>query len=169
PRAWRYLVEHADALDGRRSAIYKNRPRFCLFGIGEYAFKPYKVAIAGFYKDPSFSLVLPAGGRPVMLDDTCYYLAFDGLEDAVCALAALNSPPACAFLGAITFRDGKRVYTKEALSRVNLAPLLGQPGFEARLARTLSAISPKLPRPVPTESVLEACRGLLRAWANGTA
>nr|MDO8083195.1 hypothetical protein [Candidatus Sigynarchaeum springense] len=164
PRAWQYLVDHAAALDGRKSSIYKKRPRFSLFGIGEYAFKPFKIGIASFYKDPQFSIVLPVDGKPAMLDDTCYYLAFDDLQEALCTLAALDSPPARAFLEAITFRDGKRIYTKEILSRLNLARLLQHPGFEVQARSSLKAIMPRLPRQVHVRDLMEARDRLLRCW-----
>ena len=41
PKAYQYLSAHADALDGRKSSIYRNRPRFSLFGVGDYTFKKY--------------------------------------------------------------------------------------------------------------------------------
>src|SRR5207245_2399693 len=50
PRTWAYLNAHADLLNKRGSAIYRNRPRFSIFGVGEYTFAPWKVAISGFYK-----------------------------------------------------------------------------------------------------------------------
>ncbi|MEX2683297.1 MAG: hypothetical protein Q6373_017105 [Candidatus Sigynarchaeota archaeon] len=166
PRAWQYLVNHAGILDGRKSAIYKKRPRFSLFGIGEYAFKPFKIGIASFYKDPRFSLVFPVGGKPAMLDDTCYYLAFENLQEALCTLVALDSPPARAFLEAITFRDGKRIYTKEILSRLNLSLLLQHPGFEARANSRLKAITARLPIQVHLVDVVEARDRLLRVWTR---
>ena len=42
PRTWDYLRSHADRLDARASSIYKNRPRFCVFGVGPYTFAPWK-------------------------------------------------------------------------------------------------------------------------------
>jgi hypothetical protein len=165
PRAWQYLVDHAGVLDGRKSAIYKNRPRFCLFGVGEYAFKPFKVAIASFYKDPRFSLVLPVNGKPMMLDDTCYYLAFDDVKEAICIIAALNSPPARAFLEAISFRDGKRIYSKEILSRINVASLLRHPGFESWATFTLKDIATHDSTVMPLQKLVETRDRILNSWA----
>ena len=34
PHTWRYLCAHADRLDRRISTIYRNRPRFSMFGVG---------------------------------------------------------------------------------------------------------------------------------------
>jgi hypothetical protein len=36
PKTWAYLTEHAAALDHRRSIIYEKRPRFSIFGVGNY-------------------------------------------------------------------------------------------------------------------------------------
>lgn len=52
PRLWSYLTSHAQYFDKRKSIIYKKKARFSMFGIGDYSFKPYKVAISGFYKKP---------------------------------------------------------------------------------------------------------------------
>lgn len=40
PKTWQYLERHADLLDRRASSIYRERPRFSVFGIGEYTFTP---------------------------------------------------------------------------------------------------------------------------------
>ena len=42
PKTWKYLLDHANALDTRGSSIYRKRPRFSVFGIGDYAFSPGK-------------------------------------------------------------------------------------------------------------------------------
>ena len=123
PKLWNYLMSHAKYLDNRKSVIYKNRPRFSIFGIGEYAFKPYKVAISGFYKRPNFSLIVPINDKPVMLDDTCYYLNFDTLKSASITWILLNHASVKDFLSSIIFLDAKRPYTKEDLMRINLLKL----------------------------------------------
>src|SRR6185369_1740835 len=120
PRLWKYLSAHADALDARRSVIYNDKPPFSIFGVGDYSFKPYKVAMSGFYKSSHFSLLPPADGKPVMLDDTCYLLGFDSLGQAAVALGLLNSQPVQDFLKSIVFPDAKRPYTKDVLMRIDL-------------------------------------------------
>jgi hypothetical protein len=120
PRLWQYLLQHAQELDRRKSSIYRQQPRFALFGIGDYAFKLYKVAIAGLYKEPCFSLVAPIGQRPVMLDDTCYYLGFDDYADALFTASLLNSQSVKDLLQSIVFTDAKRPYTKDVLMRIAL-------------------------------------------------
>ena len=120
PRLWKYLSAHSDLFSARRSVIYKGKPPFSIFGVGDYSFKPYKVAISGLYKSSHFSLLLPVDGKPVMLDDTCYLLGFDTLGEAAVALGLLNSQPVQDFLKSIVFPDSKRPYTKDVLMRLDL-------------------------------------------------
>jgi len=105
PKTFQYLSEHQDAFNARKSSIYNNKPPFSIFGIGDYSFKPYKVAISGLYKTFHFTLVLPQNEKPVMLDDTCYMLGFEKLEFAVYSLILLNSETTVQFLQSITFAD----------------------------------------------------------------
>lgn len=123
PKTFQYLSEHQDAFNARKSSIYNNKPPFSIFGIGDYSFKPYKVAISGLYKTFHFTLVLPQNEKPVMLDDTCYMLGFDKLEFAVYSLVLLNSETTVQFLQSITFADAKRTFTKDVLMRIDLLEL----------------------------------------------
>lgn len=124
PNTYHYLSKHQGYFDARKSSIYKNKPAFSIFGIGDYSFKPFKVAISGLYKTSHFSLVLPIDGKPVMLDDTCYFIGFDRLEEALFALVLLNSKPTEKLLESITFSDAKRKFTKDVLMRIDLTNLL---------------------------------------------
>lgn len=126
PKLWHYLVRHSQYLDGRKSSIYRGRPRFSIFGIGDYSFKPYKVAISGLYKQSRFSLVLPIDDRPVMLDDTCYFLGFDTYLDALFTASVLNSRAVQKLLQTIVFADAKRPYTKKVLMRIDLTQAANQ-------------------------------------------
>jgi hypothetical protein len=83
PKTYQYLTEHQENFSARKSSIYNNKPPFSIFGIGDYSFKPYKVAISGLYKTFHFTLILPQNDKPVMLDDTCYLIGFDKIEFAV--------------------------------------------------------------------------------------
>lgn len=123
PKTYSYLIEHLSNFDARKSSIYNNKPLFSIFGIGDYSFKPYKVAISGLYKTFHFTLVLPQNEKPVMLDDTCYLLGFDKIEFALYSLILLNSKTAMQFLKSITFSDAKRTFTKDVLMRINLLEL----------------------------------------------
>lgn len=123
PKIYGYLIDHLANFDARKSSIYNNKPSFSIFGIGDYSFKPYKVAISGLYKTFHFTLVLPQNGKPVMLDDTCYLIGFDKIEFAVYSLILLNSKTAMQFLKSITFSDAKRTFTKDVLMRIDLLEL----------------------------------------------
>ncbi|MDK7674868.1 hypothetical protein QP547_03475 [Weeksella virosa] len=123
PKTYQYLTEHQEAFNGRKSSIYNNKPPFSIFGVGDYSFKPYKVAISGLYKTFHFTLVLPQNEKPLMLDDTCYFLGFDNLEFAVYTLLLLNSETNIQFLQSITFSDAKRTFTKDVLMRIDLLKL----------------------------------------------
>lgn len=123
PKTYQYLSEHQDFFNARKSSIYNNKPPFSIFGVGDYSFKPYKVAISGLYKTFHFTLVLPQNEKPVMLDDTCYMLGFDKLEFAVYSLILLNAKTTTQFLQSITFADAKRTFTKDILMRIDLLEL----------------------------------------------
>ena len=120
PKTYSYLTEHNTYFDKRGSVIYKKRPKFCIFGIGPYSFQKYKIAIAGLYKSTSFSLVMPINGKCTMLDDTCYLMGFDELEDARCFMKVLNSDIVQKFMKSIVFHDAKRSINKDTLMRIDL-------------------------------------------------
>jgi hypothetical protein len=128
PAIWDYLRSHEQYLAARRSAIYKKSPKYSIFGVGEYSFSKFKVGISGFYKKPVFALI--ADEIPIMLDDTCYFLSFDNLNDAVITLSLLNSPQCLAFLKSVAFLDSKRPYTKEVLRRIDLEKLSNLVNFD---------------------------------------
>lgn len=123
PKTFQYLSSHKQLFDRRKSSIYNNKPDFSIFGIGGYAFTAYKVAISGLYKTYSFSLVLPLESKPLMLDDTCYFIGFDNLAYAVYATLLLNSKMTRELLQSITFSDAKRTFTKDVLMRIDLYTL----------------------------------------------
>lgn len=120
PYTHQYLTDHIEMLRARRSSIYRGKSDFAIFGVGEYTFKPYKIAISGLYKTFNFCLIEPQCGKPVMLDDTCYFIGFDTLAEAKPIWELLNSATVASFLESITFRDSKRMITKEVLMRIDL-------------------------------------------------
>ncbi len=124
PKTYQYLLKHSEELDNRGSRIYKGRPRFCLFGIGKYSFKPYKIAISGLYKKPMFTIVTPISGKSVMLDDTCYMLGLNTLEEATFTQELLNSIPVQSFIESIVFIDAKRAINKDLLMRIDLIKVI---------------------------------------------
>jgi hypothetical protein len=120
PKTWQYLTDNQVYFDSRKSSIYQGKPAFSIFGIGDYSFAPYKVAISGMYKTATFSLVLPIEGKPVMLDDTCYFIGFDNIKSALITQMILNSKLVQDFMQSIIFWDSKRAITKDLLKRINL-------------------------------------------------
>lgn len=120
PKLWVYLDAHKKAFEERKSSIYKNSPAFSYFGLGEYSFARFKVAVSGLYKEPRFQVLTPRDDKPVMLDDTCYFLPFDSLEEANMVVNILNSAAVKDFLKATVFLDSKRPITKKLLQRIDL-------------------------------------------------
>jgi len=123
PDTYSYLKKNISSFLARKSSIYKGKPLFSIFGIGDYSFKPFKVAISGLYKTYHFTLVLPQKDKPVMLDDTCYFIGFDTIEYAVYSIILLNSKTTEEFLKSITFSDAKRIFTKDLLMRLDMLKL----------------------------------------------
>jgi hypothetical protein len=120
PLTYHYLERNEEYFLKRKSSIYKNKPRFSIFGIGDYSFKKYKVAISGLYKKSKFSLIIPNKSKPILLDDTCYFLGFDEVNDAIYTFLLLNHQKTRDFLKSLVFLDMKRVYTKDVLMRIDL-------------------------------------------------
>jgi hypothetical protein len=141
PRLWAYLSARADRFDRRRSSIYRGRSPFAIFGVGPYSFAPYKVAVAGLSKAPAFRAVGPRGGRPVMFDDTCYFLPCSSAPEAVALSALCNDPFALGFLASASFPDAKRPITKALLQRLDLRAILeraDRPRLRERAARSMA-------------------------------
>ncbi len=128
PQTWQYLENHAEHLDRRASTIYRNRPRFSIFGVGDYSFAPWKVAVSGFYKDLHFKAVGPSSGKPVVFDDTCYFLPCESQAEAVATADMLNSQVVREFFSAFAFWDAKRPITVELLQRLDLFALARELG-----------------------------------------
>jgi hypothetical protein len=103
--------------------VYRKRPRFSVFGVGDYTFAPWKVAISGFYKSLAFKVVGPVRRRPTVLDDTCYFLPCRSRAEARILADALNSPPAREFFRARIFWDAKRPIKKQVLAQLDLDAL----------------------------------------------
>lgn len=58
--------------------------------------------------------------KPIMLDDTCYFLSFNDEKKAMITTIILNSEVIKRFLLSITNINSKRPYTKKVLSRIDL-------------------------------------------------
>jgi hypothetical protein len=135
PKTWQYLLRHADALGRRSSSIYRNRPSFSVFGVGDYAFTPWKVAICGFYKKVEFTALGSWHGKPVVLDDTSYFVPCRSHDEARLIEEILNSDTAKAFFSAFIFWDSKRPITVGVLELLDLVALAKEMGRDDELAR----------------------------------
>lgn len=123
PKTWNYLISHAEFLDNRGSSIYKKRARFAMFGIGDYSFAPWKVAISGFYKKLKFNVIGSFENRSIVLDDTCYFLPFENEDEANKTCDLLNSKAAQEFFKSFIFWDAKRPITVDVLQKMDITKL----------------------------------------------
>lgn len=121
PLCHAYLTGHEEAFSSRKSSIYRGKDKFSIFGIGDYSFSKYKIVVSSLYKDIVFKLVSLHDGKPVMVDDTCYQLDFNDLEEAKGIYKALNSKEITSLLNSLVFKDAKRVVTKSLLMRLDLS------------------------------------------------
>lgn len=128
PSTWSYLGRHAERLAARKSRIYRGLPPFSMFGIGRYTFAPYKVAVSGLHKEPVFRPLAPVAGKPVLLDDTCYFLPCKERANAEKIARLLNGPRARQFFDARVFRDQKRPVGKALLGALSLVELFREHG-----------------------------------------
>lgn len=132
---WRYLQRHRERFDRRASAIYRGKPPFAIFGVGDYTFAPWKVAISGLYKTLKFRKIGPHAGKPVVLDDTCYFVACTSEPEADLLIVLLDSEAAHEFYRAFIFWDSKRPITADLLDRLDLRALAAELGLAEELAR----------------------------------
>jgi len=130
PETWNYLLKHANTLDKRKSIIYRNAPRFSIFGVGDYTFKPWKIVISGLYKNVVFKKIGSYKGKPIVVDDTCYMLGFDEEEKADLIHELLSSEICKKFIASIMFTDNKRPITVSLLNRINFKQIAGNIGRE---------------------------------------
>jgi hypothetical protein len=131
PKTWRYLDAHRELFAARKSSIYNGRVPFALFGIGDYTFAPWKVAVSGLHKTPRFMLVGSVSGKPVIFDDACYFLPFDNENEARVVAEILNSEVCREFLDSLIFTDSKRPITVELLQRLNIRAIAEDAGLES--------------------------------------
>ncbi len=124
PHLWKYLSSHEEVFLARKSSIYEGRSPFSMFGVGEYSFTDYKVAVSGMYKTIRFRVVGPYEGKPVLFDDTCYLAPCSSAQQACILAALLNSSDCLSFLNSLIFLESKRPITKKVLQRLDLAALL---------------------------------------------
>lgn len=119
PLAWSYLNSYKNEINKRASSVYRGKPTFSIFGVGDYTFAPYKIAISSMYKNPKFVLINPISSKPVLLDDTCNFLSFSNEIDAAFTYLLLNTNIVEEFLDSVCFEDAKRKYTIDTLKRID--------------------------------------------------
>ncbi|MBI5243239.1 MAG: SAM-dependent DNA methyltransferase [Elusimicrobia bacterium] len=139
PKTWTYLTAHAGVLDQRRSIIYQKRPRFSVFGVGDYTFSPWKVAISGLYKNCRFDVAGEHHGKPIVLDDTCYFIPCASEKEARFVCELLNSDVCQRFLRSLAFFDAKRPITIDILNRIDLRRVAEHVNRATEARRFLSA------------------------------
>jgi hypothetical protein len=120
PRLWQYLNRHSDRFAARKSSIYRNRAPFSIFGVGPYTFTPSKVAVSGLHRSARFRAIGPRDGRPVVFDDTSYFLPCSTAEEAEAWASGLNGDAAQALIRALGFAGMKRPITKNLLQHIDL-------------------------------------------------
>lgn len=135
PSTWSYLEKHEEFFVKRKSSIYKNRPRFSIFGIGDYTFKPWKIAISGLYKNLKFQIIPPFNGKPVVFDDTCYFLSGETKEEIELIYNLLGSDIYLELLKAHIFWDSKRPVTAELLNSIDILAIASLHGMQEQLLR----------------------------------
>jgi hypothetical protein len=123
PKTWAYLQAHRSRLEKRGSSIYRGKPDFSIFGVGDYSFAPWKVAISGMYKTLRFVKVGSCDGKPVVFDDVTNFMPCRSEAAASLLLSMLESEPARMFYRAFVFWDAKRPVTVELLGRLSLHAL----------------------------------------------
>ncbi len=157
PKTWRYLTDNSDLIEKRSSSIYRNRPPFSIFGVGDYSFSPWKVAISGFYKNLHFKVVGPYQGKPVVFDDTINFLSCETKDEAHFLVTLLNSDIAQTFYNSMIFWADKRPITIEILKRLNLHALSIELGLEKKYlqfthSKNVTYIKPRIGHKMPVFS-----------------
>jgi hypothetical protein len=130
PKTWKYLCEHKEFLKNRQSSIYKNKPLYSIFGVGDYTFKKWKIAISALYKKLNFNLIGPLDGQIVVFDDTVNFLSFDTEDEAKFVFSLLTSTSSLTFLNSIIFWDEKRPITIDILRRLSLKAVAEELGLK---------------------------------------
>lgn len=135
PLTWSYLSSKAAIFSKRKSSIYRGKPLYSIFGVGDYTFSPWKIAISGLYKNLFFQLVGPIDGKPAVFDDTVSFLSFDSFDQALFVRDLLMTEEAQLFYDSQIFWDEKRPITTDILKRLSLLSLAVCLGREVEYSR----------------------------------
>ncbi|MFW9854949.1 MAG: SAM-dependent methyltransferase [Candidatus Thorarchaeota archaeon] len=157
PMTWEYLMTHQELFDRRKSRIYKGKPQFAIFGVGRYTFSPWKVAISGMYKHLTFELISPLYSKPVVFDDTCYFLPARSREEATILQHLYMHFKVQGFYRSLIFWDSKRPIKKEVLQRLDIRNLVKELGFK-RTLKVINASSPTLDQDKARKALATAIR-----------
>jgi hypothetical protein len=109
-----------------------------VFGVGAYTFAPWKVAISGLYKTLKFRVLGSVRGKPIVVDDTCYFIPCQTRQEAEFICGLLNSDLCQRFLRALVFLDAKRPVTIDVLNHIDLKRVAEKLGLEAQARRYLA-------------------------------
>jgi len=155
PLTWSYLNQHRKLFAARKSSIYSSKAEFAIFGIGEYAFAPWKVAVSALHHAPRFVAVPSYEGRPVMFDDTCNYLPFSSEQEAQVVADILNSEPCLALLQSLILPGTKRPLTVELLQRLNLSAIAEEADLAAAWRASRKTTYPEISQAAQLQLVME--------------
>jgi hypothetical protein len=132
PKTWKYLHSHIEDFNKRKSRIYKNKPPFSIFSIGDYCFYPYKIAISSLYKHLNFKIIYPIEEKPVLVDDTCNFISCNTEAEASMVYSLLENEETKNFLNSIIFWDSKRPITTEILNSIDLKKIANEKSLRNR-------------------------------------
>jgi methylase of polypeptide subunit release factors len=148
PRTWSYLQRHRALLSKRGSSIYRGKPDFSIFGVGDYTFSPWKIAISGMYKSLRFVKVGLYQAQPVVFDDTTNFIPCPSETAATMLLSLLESDEARTFYKAFIFWDAKRPVTVDLLGRLNIHALAESLGISDRFVQLFGTETAKPSRKI---------------------
>jgi hypothetical protein len=155
PKTWRYLQRHRALLSKRGSSIYRDKPEFSIFGVGDYTFSRWKIAISGMYKNLRFVKIGPFEEQPVVFDDTTNFIPCPSESAATMLLSLLESDEARTFYKSFIFWDAKRPITVELLGRLNIHALAESQGISEKFLELFGAELPRSPRKHRSSTTLE--------------
>lgn len=75
------------------------------------------------YEKIIFSAIGNVAGKPIMVDDTCYFIPCESEEEAVLVADLLNSEVCINFIKSLVFFDAKRPVNIDILRRVDIKKL----------------------------------------------
>jgi hypothetical protein len=88
--------------------------------VNSNSFYSWKIAICGLYKKLEFRLIYLIDNKPVMFDDTVYFLSFHNQEIAEKMFIFLTSSDVIDFYSSLIFWDEKRPIKSSILNCLNI-------------------------------------------------